>query len=403
MGKTARGAAFFVAGFVASTLLVARCGQDQPAPKSTHVIEVTETAAQTNSAHDSLALFRQWQITASRENAITRAVAKASPAVVGINVIQVREYTRRMFMDDPFWDFFYPRRYRERVQSLGSGFIISPDGYIVTNEHVVHNAVEIVITLWGGKQYQAKLVGSDFTTDIALLKIDGKDLPTVTLGNSDDVIRGEWVIALGNPFGLFNINSEPSVNVGVVSNVNMDFGEQNGRLYQDMIQTDAQINGGNSGGPLLNSLGEVIGMNTWIISGSRDMSGNIGIGFAIPVNTIKRIVRELREKGRVEREFWTGLEVDEISTMVAFALGLGAQRGVVVTDVANNSPGERAGLKPGDVILEVNGKAVRTPDQIMSIISEQDLRPGDSLRLKVFRQGRVFDAQVRLERPPRSS
>ncbi|MDZ7379153.1 MAG: trypsin-like peptidase domain-containing protein [candidate division KSB1 bacterium] len=403
MGKTARGAAFFVAGFVASTLLVARCGQDQPAPKSTHVIEVTETAAQTNSAHDSLALFRQWQITASRENAITRAVAKASPAVVGINVIQVREYTRRMFMDDPFWDFFYPRRYRERVQSLGSGFIISPDGYIVTNEHVVHNAVEIVITLWGGKQYQAKLVGSDFTTDIALLKIDGKDLPTVTLGNSDEVIRGEWVIALGNPFGLFNINSEPSVNVGVVSNVNMDFGEQNGRLYQDMIQTDAQINGGNSGGPLLNSLGEVIGMNTWIISGSRDMSGNIGIGFAIPVNTIKRIVRELREKGRVEREFWTGLEVDEISTMVAFALGLGAQRGVVVTDVANNSPGERAGLKPGDVILEVNGKAVRTPDQIMSIISEQDLRPGDSLRLKVFRQGRVFDAQVRLERPPRSS
>ncbi|MDZ7337328.1 MAG: trypsin-like peptidase domain-containing protein [candidate division KSB1 bacterium] len=403
MGKTARGAAFFVAGFFASTLLVARCGQDQPAPKSTHVIEVSETAAQTNSAHDSLALFRQWQITASRENAITRAVAKASPAVVGINVIQVREYTRRMFMDDPFWDFFYPRRYRERVQSLGSGFIISPDGYIVTNEHVVHNAVEIVITLWGGKQYQAKLVGSDFTTDIALLKIDGKDLPTVTLGNSDDVIRGEWVIALGNPFGLFNINSEPSVNVGVVSNVNMDFGEQNGRLYQDMIQTDAQINGGNSGGPLLNSLGEVIGMNTWIISGSRDMSGNIGIGFAIPVNTIKRIVRELREKGRVEREFWTGLEVDEISTMVAFALGLGAQRGVVVTDVANNSPGERAGLKPGDVILEVNGKAVRTPDQIMSIISEQDLRPGDSLRLKVFRQGRVFDAQVRLERPPRSS
>ncbi|MDZ7271371.1 MAG: trypsin-like peptidase domain-containing protein [candidate division KSB1 bacterium] len=403
MGKTARGAAFFVAGFVASTLLVARCGQDQPAPKSTHVIEVTETAAQTNSAHDSLALFRQWQITASRENAITRAVAKASPAVVGINVIQVREYTRRMFMDDPFWDFFYPRRYRERVQSLGSGFIISPDGYIVTNEHVVHNAVEIVITLWGGKQYQAKLVGSDFTTDIALLKIDGRDLPTVTLGNSDEVIRGEWVIALGNPFGLFNINSEPSVNVGVVSNVNMDFGEQNGRLYQDMIQTDAQINGGNSGGPLLNSLGEVIGMNTWIISGSRDMSGNIGIGFAIPVNTIKRIVRELREKGRVEREFWTGLEVDEISTMVAFALGLGAQRGVVVTDVANNSPGERAGLKPGDVILEVNGKAVRTPDQIMSIISEQDLRPGDSLRLKVFRQGRVFDAQVRLERPPRSS
>ncbi len=402
MGRSMRGVAFFMAGFVASMVLVARCVQDQPAVKSTPTLEVAHTTAQSGTGQDSLALFRQWQISASRENAITRAVAKASPAVVGINVIQVREYARGMFMDDPFWDFFYPRRYRERVQSLGSGFIISPDGYIVTNEHVVHNAVEIVVTLWGGKRFQAELVGSDFVTDIALLKIDGKDLPTVTLGDSDDVLRGEWVIALGNPFGLFNINSEPSVNVGVVSNVNMDFGEQSGRLYQDMIQTDAQINAGNSGGPLLNSLGEVIGMNTWIISGSRDMSGNIGIGFAIPVNTVKRIVRELREKGRVERDFWTGLEVDEISTMVAFALGLGSRRGVVVTDVAHNSPGERAGLKAGDVLLEVNGKAVRTPNQIMSIISEEDLRPGDVLRLKVFRQGRVFDAQVKLERPPRS-
>ncbi|MBC7187046.1 MAG: trypsin-like peptidase domain-containing protein [Calditrichaeota bacterium] len=402
MGRLARGFAMFVAGFAAATVLVSHCGQERSMGNSTPALEVAQTAAQVTSEVDSAALRRQWQITASRENAITKAVAKASPAVVGINVIQVREYQRGgLFMDDPFWDFFYPRRYRERVQSLGSGFIISPDGYIVTNEHVVHNAVEIVVTLWGGKQYKAQVVGSDFITDIALLKIDGKDLPTVSLGDSDDVIRGEWVIALGNPFGLFNINSEPSVNVGVVSNVNMDFGEQNGRVYQDMIQTDAQINGGNSGGPLLNSLGEVIGMNTWIISGSRDMSGNIGIGFAIPVNTVKRIVRELRDKGRVDREFWTGLEVDEISSMVAFALGLGARRGVVVTDVANNSPGERAGLKPGDVILEVNGKAVRTPDQIMSLISEQDLRPGDKLRLKVYRQGRTFDAEVRLERPPR--
>jgi len=392
----------FAAGFAAATVLASRWRQEQQAGHSGPSIEVAQTTAQVAGAEDSLAMLRQWQITASRENAITKAVAKASPAVVGINVIQVREYQRGgFFMDDPFWDFFYPRRYRERVQSLGSGFIISPDGYIVTNEHVVHNAVEIVVTLWGGKQYKAQLVGSDFVTDIALLKIDGKDLPTVVLGNSDDVIRGEWVIALGNPFGLFNINSEPSVNVGVVSNVNMDFGEQNGRVYQDMIQTDAQINGGNSGGPLLNSLGEVIGMNTWIISGSRDMSGNIGIGFAIPVNTIKRIVRDLRDKGRVDREFWTGLEVDELSSMVAFALGLGSRRGVVITDVADNSPAARAGLRPGDVILEVNGKAVATPDQIMSLISEQDLRPGDKLRLKVFRQGKVFEAEVRLERPPR--
>ena len=194
-------------------------------------------------------------VTASRQNAITRAVAEVSPAVVGINVVQIlRVVQRSLFDDDPFWRMYFPpREYTERVKGLGSGFLISPEGHILTNEHVVHGASEIVVTTTNGKQYNAEVVGSDFLTDIALLKIQGNSFPWIPLGDSDDLLIGEWVIALGNPFGLFDVNSKPTVTVGVVSAVGMDFQGQlqiEGRSYEDMIQTDAAINGGNSGGPL---------------------------------------------------------------------------------------------------------------------------------------------------------
>ncbi|MBI4534675.1 MAG: trypsin-like peptidase domain-containing protein, partial [Ignavibacteriae bacterium] len=200
----------------------------------------------------------------SRRNAITHAVAVASPAVVGINVIEVRQYRYRSpWGDDPFFRQFFPdRTYTQQVQGLGSGFIISPDGYILTNDHVAGNAKEITVTLTSGEKYKAELVGSDQISDIALMKIDGKDLPHIRLGNSDDVITGEWVIAFGNPFGLFDISDKPTVTVGVVSATNMNLRSQDGRVYRGMIQTDAAINSGNSGGPLLNSLGEVVGVNS---------------------------------------------------------------------------------------------------------------------------------------------
>ena len=195
------------------------------------------------------------QLHASRQNAITRAVAKVSPAVVGINVIAVQQVTVRDpfagFFNDPFFKpFFGDRTYKQEVKELGSGFIISPDGYIVTNDHVAGNATDVTITLSGGKQMKAKVVGSDSYTDICLLKVDGKDLPYVTIGNSDDVIIGEWTIAFGNPFGLFEINDKPTVTVGVISATGMKLGQLENRYYRDMIETDAAINGGNSGGPL---------------------------------------------------------------------------------------------------------------------------------------------------------
>lgn len=342
------------------------------------------------------------QVSQSRRNAITEAVAEVSPAVVGINVTQIREVTPwNPFLDDPFFRQFLPR-YQQVVKSLGSGFIISKDGYIVTNEHVVHNATEVVVTLVTGEHYKARIVGADYVTDLALLKIEaGRELPFARLGNSDEVIIGEWVIALGNPFGLFEINAQPIVTVGVVSAVNQDFGRQvSDRVYQDMIQTDAAVNSGNSGGPLVNILGEVIGVNTWIISASENTGANIGLNFAIPINRVKRVLNDLKRYGEVNRRFWTGLEVENVNPLIARYLGLSTPRGVIVADVKKNSPAARAGVQPGDVILKVNGRPVQTTDDIWAVIEDEDLKPGDTLQLEVLRDGKVVRTYLRLEVPP---
>jgi serine protease Do len=341
-------------------------------------------------------------VASSRRNAITEAVAKVSPAVVGINVTQIREVTPwNPFFDDPFFRQFLPR-YQQVVKSLGSGFLISKDGYIVTNEHVVHQASEVVVTLVTGEHHKARLIGADYTTDVALLKIDAnRELPYARLGDSDDVIIGEWVVALGNPFGLFEINAQPIVTVGVVSAVNQDFGRQvSDRVYQDMIQTDAAVNSGNSGGPLVNILGEVIGVNTWIISASENTGANIGLNFAIPINRVKRVLNDLRRYGQVNRSFWTGLEVENINPAIARYLGLRTSRGVIVADVKKNSPAERAGIRPGDVILKVNGRSISTTDDIWAVIEDEDLKPGDSLELEIYRDGSTLRTRLRLEAPP---
>ncbi|MEJ2506271.1 MAG: trypsin-like peptidase domain-containing protein, partial [Ignavibacteriaceae bacterium] len=203
------------------------------------------------------------EISNSRKNIITETVKKISPGVVGINVIEIQKYRDPFssFFDDPFFrQFFGDRGSRSReIKELGSGYLISSDGYIVTNDHVAGNASQITVTLTNGKNYDGKLIGTDPVSDIALLKIDGHDFPHVNFGNSDDIMIGEWVIAFGNPFGLFEINDKPTVTVGVVSALGMNLEPLNDRYYLNMIQTDAAINGGNSGGPLVNSLGEVIG------------------------------------------------------------------------------------------------------------------------------------------------
>lgn len=346
-------------------------------------------------------------VSSSRRNAITRAVERSAPAVVGINVTEVRELRYRdpfaeQFFNDPFFEQFFGQRrsqtYRQEVHGLGSGFLISPDGYIVTNDHVAGSASKIIVTMTDGKQFDATVVGSDRTTDVALLKIEGKGLPYLELGNSDDVIVGEWAIALGNPFGLFDINSKPTVTVGVVSNTGLDLQPQDERIYRGMIQTDAAISSGNSGGPLVNALGEVIGVNATIYSTSQSRmgAGSIGIGFAIPVNRAREVIEQLKKNGAIDRNFWTGMRFQQIDARIAQYLKLSNTEGVVVVEIVPNSPATSAGLEVGDVITGVNGKPVKT--EAAAVLQLYDGRVGDKVKLTVLRDGKVTERTLTLER-----
>ena len=342
----------------------------------------------------------QGDITSSRANAITAAIEKLTPAVVGINVTQIKEYVTRVPRGDWFFEhFFSGRRIQKEVKSMGSGFIISRDGFIVTNEHVVQDAVSLEIFLSDGRKFDAEIVGKDYITDIALLKIDGNDLPYCELGDSDDIIIGEWVIALGNPFGLFELGQKPTATVGVISASNLDFGKQgDDRVYQDMIQTDAAINPGNSGGAMANAVGQVVGVNAFIYTGGEYSQGSIGLGFAIPINRVKEVVEQLKNHGRVDRQFWTGLEVESLRPSVARYFGLRDTRGVIVTDVELNSPAHEAGFKVGDVITQFSGKPVQGTRDIWSVMDNIDARAGDDLDVVIIRQGRFLKLHLKLGR-----
>ena len=339
------------------------------------------------------------EISKSRKNAITNTVESVSPAIVGITVTEVREYRdpfSNFFGDDPFFrQFFGNRSLKQEVKGLGSGFIISPEGYILTNDHVAGNAKEIIVTMTNGEKYPAELVGTDMISDVALLKIKGKDFPYVKLGNSDDVIIGEWVITFGNPFGLFENIDKPIVTVGVVSAKGMNLSVEDNRSYRGLIQTDAVINAGNSGGPLVNSAAEVIGINTLIYTAGVSQA-YIGYGFAIPINRVKSIVDELQKKGKVERNFWTGMEVNIVDQRIAKYFGLKNAEGVIISDIKKNSPAEKAGLKVGDIILEINGERIQNEETIISIIN--DAKAGDVLDLKVYRDKKTFSVNLTLEK-----
>ncbi|MCX6137051.1 MAG: trypsin-like peptidase domain-containing protein [Ignavibacteriales bacterium] len=341
------------------------------------------------------------QIASSRQNAITTAVEHASPAVVGINVTEIREYQVRdplsnFFGEDPFFrQFFGNRSYQQEVKGLGSGFVITPDGYVLTNDHVAGNAKEITVTMTNGQKYHADLVGTDYVSDISLLKIDAKNLPYVTLGNSDEVIIGEWAIAFGNPFGLFENVDKPIVTVGVVSAKGMNLNVDNNRSYRGLIQTDAVINSGNSGGPLLNAAGEVIGINTLIYTAGVSQA-YIGYGFAIPINRVKPIIEELKSKGKVERDFWTGIDIQPVDARIARYFNLAKAEGVIVSDVKEKSPAEKAGLKAGDIIVEVNGVKIQDQKTIVGLF--QEARAGDIMKLKIYRDKSYVMANLILEK-----
>jgi serine protease Do len=338
-------------------------------------------------------------ITRSRSNIITETVKMVSPAIVGINVIEIRQYRDPFsnFFDDPFFRQFFGNRgnYSQKVKGLGSGYIISPDGYIITNDHVAGNATEITVTMTSGKHYSARIVGTDPVSDICLLKIDAENLPYTRLGNSDDIIIGEWVIAMGNPFGLFELNNKPTVTVGVVSSTGMNLEPINNRYYLNMIQTDAAINGGNSGGPLINSLGEVIGMNTLIYTaGGRD--GSIGLGFAIPINKVKNIVDELRTNGKIDRTFNIGMKIQTIDEQIANYYKLQSSRGVIVTQVLPGTPAAKADIRVGDIITMIEDYLITNDQTLIGVF--QEFRAGQTISLTIVRDDDILQKKMRLEK-----
>ncbi len=322
------------------------------------------------------------------------SLAKAVKPVV-VNIFSTRVVRVQGSTGDPEEDFFrqffgQAMPYRaQRQQSLGSGFVFSPDGYIVTNAHVVSQAEQIRVRLSTREEYDARLIGMDPKTDLALLKINPRhELQAARLGDSESLEVGDWVIAVGNPFGFSS-----TVTAGIVSAKDRQIGAG---PYDDFIQTDASINPGNSGGPLLNIRGEVVGINSAIYSRS---GGSVGIGFAIPVNLAKKVVSELRDRGRVVRG-WLGINTQEMSQEVALSFGLHPPRGALVADVESGSPAEEAGIQRGDIILAFNGSPIEEGRHLPARIAETPV--GTTITLTLLRDGIEKDIQVVVREQPGS-
>ncbi|MCL5780327.1 MAG: trypsin-like peptidase domain-containing protein [Firmicutes bacterium] len=322
---------------------------------------------------------------------IANIVEQAGPAVVKINtVVEVQGYNNNNpFFNDPFFRQFFGVSPESRYQSgLGSGFIISKDGYILTNEHVIDGAQRINVLVKGHKKtYQAKLVGADPSLDLAVLKIEGKDFPTLPLGDSNRIRVGNWVIAIGSPFGL-----EDTVTIGVISAKERPL-EIDNRTFEHLLQTDASINPGNSGGPLLNLNGEVIGINTAINAQAQ------GIGFAIPTGTVKEVLDELIQQGKVKRP-WLGVQIQPVTPDIANYLGYEGSAGAVVYGVVSEGPAQKAGIKEGDVILSIDGSKIESPDDLIKIMQKKKV--GAQVEVELFRQGKTIKIPVQTaERPVR--
>jgi serine protease Do len=324
----------------------------------------------------------------------TELYERQGPAVVSIDVTQKARKQRfpDISEDDPFYEFFrrfgqVPRngpgggQQREfETQSTGSGFIISPDGYIVTNAHVVDDANEVTVRLSDKREFVAKVIGSDARTDVSLLKVDATDLPRVAIGDPDKLRVGEWVVAIGKPFGLEN-----TMTAGIVSAKGRDLPQEN---LVPFIQTDVAINPGNSGGPLFNMKGEVVGINSLIYSRT---GGYMGLAFAVPIDIAMNAVTQLREKGRVTRGR-IGVQIQEMTKETADAFGLKQANGALVNSVEKDGPAAKAGVQPGDIILKVEGRDVHSSNDLPRIITA--IRPGTKVTLNIWRKGSAKDIPV---------
>ncbi len=325
----------------------------------------------------------------ARVGSYSDAVRKAVPAVVNIFTSKAVKTPRHPFANDPlFRQFFGDQLEREqRATGLGSGVIVSAKGYILTNHHVIEAADEIEVATADGKKFKARVVGSDPDTDIAVLQVATEGLPAITFGNDDGLRAGDVVLAIGNPFGVGQ-----TVTMGIVSAVGRTHLGIN--TFENFIQTDAAINPGNSGGALIDSSGNLVGINTAIYSQS---GGSMGIGFAIPASSARQVMESIIETGSVTRG-WIGVEAQEITPELAESFKLPAVSGALIAGVVRGGPAEKAGIKPGDVLMAVEGKSVADPQGMLTLVAA--LVPGKPAKLKIRRETKDFDVQVEVGKRP---
>ncbi len=329
---------------------------------------------------------------ASRDNAIVHATERVAPAVVSINVRQQQQ------VRDPaieLWERLglIPHRdvFRD-VRSMGSGVIVSSDGLVVTNSHVVQGAIEIIVTLSDGRPFQAVIVDAVERFDLAVLKIEARDLPVARLADTDDLQIGEWAIAIGSPFGYLLADTQPTVTVGVISAMNRDIKRNEGeRTYLGMIQTDAAINPGNSGGPLVDTAGEVVGINTFIFSES---GGSVGIGFAVPASRVRTVLDEIERYGHY-RDISLGISLWPMSPQAIRVLRLGDPVGLVVAEVDEGGPAWRAGLRKYDVLREMGGTRVSSLSMVSRLVYNSNV--GDRLPFVAERDGERWTGEIVIE------
>ncbi len=318
---------------------------------------------------------------------LSAAAKKASPSVVSINIVKASQ--RNPNANDPWFRFFFGDQQSPQQAGLGSGVIVSPDGYVLTNNHVVDGADEIEVILNDSRRTQAKVVGTDPDTDLAILKIELDKLPAVTLGNSDALMVGDSVLAIGNPFGVGQ-----TVTSGIVSALGRN--QLGINTFENFIQTDAAINPGNSGGALVDSQGNLMGINTAIYSRS---GGSLGIGFAIPVSTARLVLEGIVRDGQVTRG-WIGVEPSELSPELAETFGVKADRGVIITGVLQDGPAAAAGIRPGDVITSVAGKDIGNVAELLSNVAA--LKPGTATSFALLRGGSKMEIEVKPGARPRA-
>ena len=317
------------------------------------------------------------------------AVSRAMPAVVNIYTTKEIRQPQSPLLDDPFLKRFFGERFSdtEKQMSLGSGVVVTHDGYVLTNNHVVETADQIEVAFEDGRKAAARLVGNDPETDLAVIKIDLPDLPAITFGNVDDVKVGDVVLAIGNPFGVGQ-----TVTMGIVSALGRS--QLGINIYENFIQTDAAINPGNSGGALIDTGGNLIGINSAIYSQS---GGSMGIGFAIPVSTVRMVMDAIITKGQVVRG-WIGVEPRDITPELAENLDLGKQDGVIIAAVLKNGPADRAGIRPGDILVSVDGKNITNMKEMFNLIAT--LPPESKTGVVVLRDGKEVSLEIIVGKRP---